>query len=329
MPPLILNDEATAGKKDNPNPTTKNTESISYQCALLDLPLELRLAIYRFALETDTEDKETKTPVLQIGERRALRRSARNIRINRYTLMNFTKEHLALFGICIQSRSEIQTLMPSSSYHFTSADALGDFSCVALPSPLAATDGLVFAITDVTRFVRRQRKEAGATPNPCCKQIAAPSTCYDEDGNTVACSSPDEYPYASALEGGQGSIEYGTYTKLNVAEGGCGGQPCRIKIAFSFVTSLSVGSPFCVTQTGPNDGYEWTKGSGQWQLARRVPLELRREFLLDNGERVIVRSTDPDEDWYDELFVMGNSTARVVRELFGQEKSPPFRPELH
>jgi hypothetical protein len=103
-------------------------ESISSQCALLDLPLELRLAIYRFALETDTVDKETKTPVLQIGERRALRRSARNIRINRYTLMNFTKEHLALFGTCIQSRSEIQTLMPSSSYHFTSADALGDFS---------------------------------------------------------------------------------------------------------------------------------------------------------------------------------------------------------
>lgn len=90
---------------------------------------------------------------------------------------------------------------------------------MALPSPLAATDGLVFAITDVTRFVRRQRKEAGATPNPCCKQIAAPSTCYDGDGNTVACSSPDEYPYASALEGGQGSIVRCTGQQENTREG--------------------------------------------------------------------------------------------------------------
>lgn len=39
------------------------------------------------------------------------------------------------------------------------------------------------------------------------------------------------------------------------------------------------------------------------------PLHLRREFLLDNGERVLLASRDLDRDWDDELFITGNSTA--------------------
>jgi hypothetical protein len=48
-------------------------------------------------------------------------------RKNRYALLNFNKEHLALSETCIQIRTDIQTLMPSSSYYSASADALGEF----------------------------------------------------------------------------------------------------------------------------------------------------------------------------------------------------------
>jgi len=56
------------------------------------------------------------------------------------------------------------------------------------------------------------------------------------------------------------------------------------------------------------------------------PLHERREFLLDNGQRVIVASRDAEESWDDEIFTFGDSTARVVRELIGMEKSEFFQP---
>jgi hypothetical protein len=56
------------------------------------------------------------------------------------------------------------------------------------------------------------------------------------------------------------------------------------------------------------------------------PMHERREFLLDNGQRVIVASRDAAKSWDDEIFVIGDSSARVVRELFGAEKSEYFQP---
>lgn len=58
-----------------------------------------------------------------------------------------------------------------------------------------------------------------------------------------------------------------------------------------------------------------------------VPLAKRREFLLSNGERVIVANPDPKKSWANEVFFSANKTAKVVRELTGKDKSAPFRPK--
>jgi hypothetical protein len=58
------------------------------------------------------------------------------------------------------------------------------------------------------------------------------------------------------------------------------------------------------------------------------PPHERREFLLDNGERVIVASRDAEKSWNNEIFTDGRSSARVVRELIGMEKSEFFRPTI-
>jgi hypothetical protein len=94
-------------------------------------------------------------------------------------------------------------------------------------------------------------------------------------------------------------------------------------------------SPYCTTRTGPNDGFEWEYKAKSFTLAKRGicsypenlghvltivdededededdvptltlhvphpadfhPLHKRREFLLDNGQRVIVASRDAEE----------------------------------
>jgi hypothetical protein len=80
-------------------------------------------------LETDTDDQQHNNPVLKISERRLLRRATREVRINRYTLINFNEEYFALSKTCVQTRVEMQTLLASPTHHFASADALGDFLC--------------------------------------------------------------------------------------------------------------------------------------------------------------------------------------------------------
>ena len=48
------------------------------------------------------------------------------------------------------------------------------------------------------------RRAAGTIPNPCCANtITAPPLCSLPDGGAAACTSPDEYPYASSNLGGQ------------------------------------------------------------------------------------------------------------------------------
>jgi hypothetical protein len=74
-------------------------------------------------------------------------------------------------------------------------------------------------------------------------------------------------------------------------------------------------------------------GSAAWSLhvpdpKDFFPPELRREFLLNNGQRILLGLRDLEKNWDNEIVFMGGSrtTARVVRELFGDEKSPAFRP---
>ena len=106
--------------------------------------------------------------------------------------------------------------------------------------------------------VSSRRRTAGTVPNPCCANlITAPPVCSNIDGTEVACTSPDEYPYASTNEYGNGpgngptsirctGIEENEYEGLTdynrntlirtIADGGCGRTPgCRITIGFEFV----------------------------------------------------------------------------------------------
>ncbi|KAH0282147.1 hypothetical protein KCU62_g9915, partial [Aureobasidium sp. EXF-3399] len=143
-----------------------------------------------------------------------------------------------------------------------------------------------------------RRKQVGAIPDPCCMPNFAPTGCKDENGNLVACFSPDEYLYASTAEGGSRglvrctgeweNIEEGrrwySVLRTGVSQGGCSYQNgCQVTLAFSFV---GPGSPFCTTHIGPNDGYEWSKASGSWMLGRRDD---------DGVSRLIPHMPDPSK----------------------------------
>lgn len=54
-------------------------------------------------------------------------------------------------------------------------------------------------------------------------------------------------------------------------------------------------------------------------------------MLLDNGERILMGTRDLEKDFVGEVVWLGGrrggpKTAKIVRELFGDEKSPAFRP---
>lgn len=107
--------------------------------------------------------------------------------------------------------------------------------------------------------VNANRRASGAAPDPCkpsrtkagtCR-ITAPTICYFPTGARVPCVSPDEYPYASTLLGGQGSgsalirctgvkeykqegSNFGAAVGRSVINGGCGKiYPCNVNMAFS------------------------------------------------------------------------------------------------
>ena len=56
------------------------------------------------------------------------------------------------------------------------------------------------------------------------------------------------------------------------------------------------------------------------------PLEERREFLLDNGKRVMLLSRETNTSHDNTLIHYGDDVFMIVRELFGLEKSPALRP---
>lgn len=72
----------------------------------------------------------------------------------------------------------------------------------------------------------------------------------------------------------------------------------------------------------------YEKADPSMELA--IAPEHRRELVLDSGDHVIVapeKPGDPPKSWIGEIWITGfNSSARVVRELIGDEKSEPLRP---
>jgi len=174
---------------------------------------------------------------------------------------------------------------------------------------------------------------------------------YNNSGDTC-----DEYPYASTTQGGTGAILRCVPLADNASEGGqltnffnapagangCGGAPCQFTIFILTGTPIA-NSPFCMTETGPNDGDEFKLQNGQYVLAKKrrtvssgydgvqpdpalyIPLSQRREFLLDNGQTVLALTRDMEKQ-FDGSTVSGDDfSATIVRELFGNEKSEPFR----
>ena len=57
-----------------------------------------------------------------------------------------------------------------------------------------------------------------------------------------------------------------------------------------------------------------------------VPLSQRREFLLANGKRSLLLSRDMETQYNGTMIWGSEGTSIIVRELFGDEKSEPFRP---
>lgn len=143
----------------------------------------------------------------------------------------------------------------------------------------------------VNMATRRGVTGAGTEPNPCCNgRITQPplGTCLGELGDVVPCTSPDEYPYASSDEWGNGpnngpafirctgvweNLDEGTQGLNNfviqqpVERGGCGRtRGCRITLAFQFDNF----SPPCqLRQAAQNDGHYYQYTGGAYSLYRR------------------------------------------------------------
>jgi hypothetical protein len=147
------------------------------------------------------------------------------------------------------------------------------------------------------------RRASGAALNPC-KPIRARA------GN--------EYPHASTALGCQGSgsaLIQRTGTKENTEEGSAFNLAKRGNCSYlerPGHTLISVG-----------EGEDEDMPQSTLHVpdpADFHPPHKRRELLLENGQRIIT------ESWDGGIVVTGNSTARVVRELFGTEKSEFLQP---
>lgn len=58
------------------------------------------------------------------------------------------------------------------------------------------------------------------------------------------------------------------------------------------------------------------------------PMHMRREFVLSSGDYVMLGSTDMEVDMVNETVATANGPNRIVRELFGHEKSEALRPPV-
>ncbi|KAJ5792595.1 deoxyribonuclease NucA/NucB-domain-containing protein [Penicillium pulvis] len=101
-----------------------------------------------------------------------------------------------------------------------------------------------------------------ASPTPANARLSS-------DENTC-----DEYPYASTVEGGSGSVLLCTSDDENSAEGSdliafcnsvCGFEPSTFEVTFG--TPGGGSTPYCLDGGGANDGYQYQcQGNGTYQL---------------------------------------------------------------
>ncbi|THX61334.1 hypothetical protein D6C97_08284 [Aureobasidium pullulans] len=208
---------------------------------------------------------------------------------------------------------------------------------------------------------RNRRRGSGCTMSNGLSACNANSgvSPYNNDGPTC-----DEYPYASTSQGGmagatlrcmsrsdnsaEGGHLRGNLYRKPIANGGCGNvAPCSFTVAVDMNTIGN--SPLCSganSGTSPlNDGHEFKKLSGGGYAAAKrelsdkdiyapfpdgngtFPMHLRREFLMSDGTRIMLLTTDLDMVIPSGLMVATSGDAKVViRELLGQEKSPDLRP---
>ncbi|KAK4502608.1 hypothetical protein PRZ48_006034 [Zasmidium cellare] len=212
----------------------------------------------------------------------------------------------------------------------------------------------------------QRRKDAGCEPNPCkngkikkpsneensCDEYPYASTVEGGPDSIIRCTEEDENLNEGSALGG-----------FLTSNDGCGGEQCTFTV---MNTKASKDTPYCLDEGGANDGFEYRKKNGNYIQAKRgkldlcctdripsnlhqdeegnvyherhvpdpavyFPLDKRREFLLDNGETGLLMSRDLETSYEGHKIVTGHpngtvSTARVVRELHGMEKSPALRP---
>jgi hypothetical protein len=94
---------------------------------LLSLPLEIRLKIYNYTLDTGVIDPVTNSRVHVVKERRELRDAAHSVRQNNYSLISANAKSGALAQTCTQVRDEMQTYLPKPSFKFVSCYAFEQF----------------------------------------------------------------------------------------------------------------------------------------------------------------------------------------------------------
>jgi hypothetical protein len=93
--------------------------------------MEIRTMIWQYAMNIDTTDIATKTPIYLIEERRSLRKRSYVKRENRFSVAIVTAKALALQQTCSQIRQEVLTFNIRPSFKFCSIDIF----CAFLGNP--------------------------------------------------------------------------------------------------------------------------------------------------------------------------------------------------
>jgi hypothetical protein len=92
---------------------------------LLSLPLEIRLKIYSYTLDTGVIDPVTNSRVHVIKHRRQLRHVP--LRHNNYCFVSANAKSGSLARVCAQIRDEIHTYLPQPTFKFVSPWAFADY----------------------------------------------------------------------------------------------------------------------------------------------------------------------------------------------------------
>ncbi|SMR46761.1 unnamed protein product [Zymoseptoria tritici ST99CH_1E4] len=198
----------------------------------------------------------------------------------------------------------------------------------------------------------------GNDRSPCGINKKDPVDPYFKNGDMC-----DESPYAAVTQGGAGAVlacvskadnsnegkQLSSFTK---AKEGCNNEaPCDFTLMLKEGTYDNIG--YCNSER-TNRGDEFKLSNGKYVNAKRsesvvagdvdddqvfelhvpdpalfiAPHE-RRQCLLADGHRTLLMGRHTDKNFVGTVIVHGDGTSStVVKELFGDEKSPQFRPTI-